>query len=54
MPHAKIELFFRSKMRHARDKPDIPHREPNLDAFASIKPAIPLSQELAQVQVLVG
>jgi len=32
----------------------IPHREPDLDAFLSIKPSIPLSQELEQVLVLVG
>src|SRR5215211_2840443 len=34
--------------------PAIPHREPDLDAFLSIKPRIPLSQELEQVLVLVG
>jgi hypothetical protein len=33
---------------------DIPHREPDLEAFLSIKPGIPLSQELEQVQVLVS
>jgi hypothetical protein len=32
----------------------IPHRGPDLDAFLSIKPRIPLSQELEQVLVLVG
>ena len=33
---------------------DIPHRELDLDAFLSIKPRIPISQELEQVLVLVG
>src|SRR2546428_11283860 len=33
---------------------DIPHRELDLDAFLSIKPRIPISQELEQVRVLVG
>ena len=36
------------------DRADIPHREPDLDAFLSIKPGIPLAQELEQVLVLVG
>ena len=33
---------------------DIPHREPDLKAFLSIKPSIPLAQELEQVLVIVG
>jgi len=33
---------------------DIPHREPDWGAFLSIKPGIPLAQELEQVLVLVG
>src|SRR5215208_1081832 len=33
------------------DAADIPHREPDLDAFLSIKPGIPLAQELEQVLV---
>ena len=33
---------------------DIPQREPDVDAFLSIKPGIPLAQELEQVLVLVG
>ena len=33
---------------------DIPHGEPDLDAFLSIKPGIPLAQELEQALVLVG
>src|SRR5262249_35697598 len=32
----------------------IPHRGPDLDAFVSIKPRIPFSQELEQVLVLVS
>ena len=34
--------------------PDIPHGEPDLDAFLSIKPGIPFAQELEQALVLVG
>ena len=34
--------------------PDIPHREPDSDAFLSVKPHISLSQELKQVEGLVG
>ena len=50
----------RSRLGPANDpwsghcKADIPHREPALEAFLSIKPRIPLSQELEQVLVLVG
>src|SRR4030095_11650780 len=35
-------------------KADIPHRGPDCGEFLSIKPFIPLSQELEEVLVLVG
>ena len=35
-------------------KPDIPHRGPDFGEFLSIKPCIPLAQELEEVLVLVG
>src|SRR5688572_14532162 len=36
------------------DTPDIPQSRPDLDAFLSIKPRIPLAEELEQVLMLVG
>jgi hypothetical protein len=35
-------------------KSDIPHRGPDFGEFLSIKPCIPLAQELEEVLVLVG
>src|SRR5215470_2768631 len=34
--------------------PDIPHRGPDFGEFLSVKPFIPLAQELEEVLVLVG
>src|SRR5215468_5571595 len=47
-------MWWISSVRIVRHIADIPHRGPDFAEFLSIKPSIPLSQELEQVQVLVG
>ena len=48
--NAMIEAIFGS----TKYKTDIPYRGPNFGEFLSVKPFIPLSQELQQMLVLVG
>src|SRR5215813_10192002 len=51
-PHLLKRLFLICS--GATPEPDIPHRAPDLDAFLTIEPGIPLAQQLEQVLVLVG
>src|SRR5262245_19043733 len=48
------ELCTAGLLRRHKDLSDIPHRGPDFGAFLSVKPFIPLSQELEEVLVLIG
>jgi hypothetical protein len=51
----RILLRFGETPRKALEScADIPHSRPDFGAFLSIKPCIPLAQELQQAQVFVG
>src|SRR5262245_26328746 len=49
-----IAMSWSKTMSRRRWITDIPHRAPDLDAFLTIEPGIPLAQQLEQVLVLVG